>query len=107
MEKWIKTIRKNLIPKRSGGNILLDDQQVALFHYNEDHWFATQNQCPHCEQMVISRGIVGDFKEEPKVVCPLRKEAFSLKTGKEFEKNGFSLKVYPVMIKDDFVFIKA
>lgn len=36
------------------------DDQIALFHFSrKGEWDATKNECPHRQQMALSRGIIG------------------------------------------------
>ena len=44
-------------------------------------WYACQNLCPHKQEMVLARGIIGDQQGVPKVACPLHKKTFSLESG--------------------------
>ncbi|MCH6257829.1 nitrite reductase small subunit NirD [Puniceicoccaceae bacterium K14] len=83
------------------------DDQVAVFRLAEDEWYATQNLCPHQKQMVLSRGLTGDVKGEPKITCPLHKRSFSLRSG-EFLGEGEMdcLKVYEVKSEAGKVFLK-
>jgi nitrite reductase (NADH) small subunit len=108
MDNWIKVASINDCPLGSGINTLVNDQQVAIFHYGEDEWYAVQNLCPHEKQMVMSRGICGDQDGEPKVSCPLHKNNFSLKTGCHLgEGQDWKLKTYELKISENQVFLKT
>ena len=65
-----------------------------------------QLMCPHKNAFVLSRGIIGTAGGEPKVACPLHKKPFSLKTGECLSGEDFSVKVFPVKIDDDEVFLE-
>jgi nitrite reductase (NADH) small subunit len=108
MENWIKISSTDVCPVGRGINALVDKEQVAVFHYGENEWYAVQNLCPHDNQMVMSRGLCGDHKGEPKVACPLHKNNFSLKSGCHLgESKDWKLKTYEVRIEDDSIFIKT
>jgi nitrite reductase (NADH) small subunit len=103
---WKKAVRVEAVPANSGGTVLIDGRQVALFHFKEpDAWYACQNQCPHKMDMVLGRGLIGDDKGEPKVACPQHKKTFSLVTGKNLGGEDYCVDVYPVKVEDGFVYI--
>lgn len=103
---WKKAVKAETVPANSGGAILLEGRQIALFHFqNPEAWYACQNQCPHKLDMVLGRGLIGDDKGEPKVACPQHKKAFSLLTGKNLGGEHYCVDVYPVKVEDGYVFI--
>ena len=103
---WKRAVRTADVPAESGGSVLIDDRQFAVFHFrNPDAWYACQNQCPHKGDMVIGRGLIGDDKGEPKVACPQHKKTFSLVSGKNLGGEAYCLDTYPVKIEDGYVFI--
>ena len=68
------------IPLNGGATVKVGDEQIAIIAYDDGKTFyAVQNLCPHKQQMCLSRGIIGDEKGTPKVVCPLHKNAFKLR----------------------------
>lgn len=84
------------------------DDQIAVFKLGEGEWYATQNLCPHDNKMVLSRGLTGCSNGEPKVVCPLHKRSFSLKSGEFLGEGEMScLKTYPIKEVDGNVFLKV
>jgi len=68
-------------------------------------WYACQNMCPHKNAFVLSRGILGSAGETPKVACPLHKKPFSLQTGECISGEDFSVKVFPVKVECDQVYL--
>jgi nitrite reductase (NADH) small subunit len=103
---WKKAVKAEAVPANSGGTVLLDGRQIALFHFrNPDAWYACQNQCPHKLDMVLGRGLIGDEKGEPKVACPMHKKTFSLVTGKNLGGEHYCVDVFPVKIEDGYVYI--
>ena len=56
----------------NGGICLkLADQQVALFYFKRrNEWYATQNECPHKRQMILSRGMIGSLGDQDRLPLP-------------------------------------
>ncbi len=93
-------------PRDGGACVLVNGEQVAIFNFGHTEWYAVQNSCPHQQQMVLSRGLIGDAKGEPKVACPLHKNAFSLVDGHHLGGNpGFTLKTWVVKVVDGVVHV--
>ncbi len=107
MEIWKKAVSTGQIPPQTGAALKFGEQQIALFHYEQDAWYAVQNCCPQDGQMTLSRGIVGDCKGEAKIACPLYKHTFSLETGNSLsEPDTHVLKTYPTKIENGVVFVQ-
>ena len=107
MKVWKKAISLNELPTGSKGCVKFGDQHIALIHYQDEQWFAVQNICPHEEQNVLSRGIIGDKEGEPKLVCPLHKNAFFLRTGKHLGGDSeLDLQTFPVKQEDGYLFVE-
>jgi nitrite reductase (NADH) small subunit len=49
--------------------------------------------------MVLSRGLLGDLKGEPKVACPQHKKTFSLQTGKNLGGEQYCIRIFPVRVE--------
>ena len=69
-------------------------------------WNACQNMCAHKNAFVLSRGIIGAAGETPKHACPLHKTPFSLETGACLSGDNFTLKVFPVQVVAEDVFVE-
>ena len=103
---WFLACRVEDMPANGGVCVKYKDQQIALFHFTRlNEWYATQNECPHRNQMALSRGLIGSQGDEPKVACPFHKRTFSLKTGECLSGEDCSIKTYEVKIEDGKVFI--
>jgi nitrite reductase (NADH) small subunit len=103
---WIKVCTTDSIPENEGGCVKIKDKQIALFNFTKTgEWFATDNQCPHKMQMILSRGMLGDHAGEPKIACPYHKKTFSLHTGECLSGEEYSIQTYPVKIEKEEVFI--
>jgi len=103
---WIKVCTTDSIPENEGGCVKIKDKQIAIFNFTQtSEWFATDNQCPHKMQMILSRGMLGDQAGEPKVACPYHKKTFSLHTGECMSGEEYKIQTYPVKIEHNDVFI--
>ena len=103
---WIYACTVDDIPENGGACIKYQDQQIAIFHFTRrNEWYATQNECPHRQQMALSRGIIGTEQGEPKVACPFHKKVFSLRTGECLAGDECSIKTYEVRIEGEKVFL--
>lgn len=104
--KWILACSTHDVPENGGVCVKYEQQQIALYRFTRlNRWFATQNECPHRKQMALSRGMIGTYHEDPKVACPFHKKTFSLVTGECLTGDECSIKIYPVKVEDDKVFI--
>jgi nitrite reductase (NADH) small subunit len=107
MIQWVKAANLNDFSRDSGACIKLGNLQIAIFNFGKDEWYAVQNQCPHQQQMVLSRGLIGDAHGEPKVACPLHKNSFSLQTGEHLSGNTeWKLKTYLVKVEGGAVWLE-
>ena len=103
---WIYACSTDDVPENGGVCIKYNDEQIALFHFARiGEWYATQNQCPHRRQMALSRGMIGEQGDEPKVACPFHKRTFSLKTGECLNGSECAIKIYRVKVENEKVFI--
>ena len=103
--QWKKACSIGQIKTGQKACVQFGSLQIALFHAEEELWYALQNRCTHTKQNVISRGILGDKEGELKVACALHKNQFSLTTGKCLNADLQALQTYPVKIEGDEVFI--
>ena len=105
-ETWVLACSTTQIPENGGACALVNGEQIAIFNFTRrGEWFATQNLCPHKQQMVLSRGMIGSTGDEPKVACPFHKKTFSLQTGACLNGDNYEIKTYPVKIEDGMVFV--
>jgi nitrite reductase (NADH) small subunit len=90
----------------AGTAVKVGGETIAVFRYGADRWYAVQNRCPHEGISALSRGLVGDKNGEPKVACPLHKNAFSLEDGRHLGGNeAWCLKTYPVRLEHGQVLV--
>ena len=105
---WFAACRTEDVPENGGVCVKYQKEQIALFYFTRTNkWYATQNECPHRQQMALSRGMIGAAGEEPKVACPFHKKTFSLETGECLSGDECSIKTYPVKVENGMVFISV
>ena len=105
---WIPVCQAADVPANGGACALVGGEQVAIFNFaRRGEWYATQNLCPHKQQMILARGMIGSTGEacEPKVACPYHKRTFSLLTGECLNADECSIQTYPIKVEDDVVYI--
>lgn len=105
---WHMACYSDDIPENGGACALIEGEQVAIYNFSRrGEWYATQNLCPHRQQMALSRGMIGStgVENEPKVACPFHKKTFSLKTGLCLSGDEYEIKTYPVKVEDGKVFV--
>jgi nitrite reductase (NADH) large subunit len=104
--QWIQVGHVADFPKDGGAAIKYGDVQIAVFNFtSRGQWYACQNMCPHKKAFVLARGIVGTHGETPKVACPLHKKSYSLETGACVSGDDFAVKVFPVKIENEGVYL--
>ena len=103
---WFLACTTDDVPTNGGVCVKYADEQIALFHFTRrNEWYATQNQCPHRQQMALSRGMIGTQQDEPKIACPFHKKTFSLVTGECMSGDECAIKTYPVRVEGGNVFV--
>jgi nitrite reductase (NADH) small subunit len=106
--KWFYACNENDVPENGGVCVKFEEEQIALYNFTRrGEWYATQNLCPHKQQMVLSRGMIGSTGDtcEPKVACPFHKKTFSLISGECLSGDDYQIKTYPVKVVDGKVYI--
>ena len=103
---WVDVGAVADFPHDCGSAIKYGNAQIAVFNFaSRGEWYACQNMCPHKNAFLLSRGIIGSVGTTPKVACPLHKKPFSLHTGQCLSGEDFSVKVFPVKVQGDRVFL--
>ena len=104
--QWVQVAHESDIPEEEGACIKYGDEQIAIYNFaSRGEWYATQNMCPHKQQMILSRGMIGDENGEPKVACPFHKKTYSLKNGKCLNDDQFEIKTYDIKVKDGWIYL--
>ena len=106
MENWFYACKIEDVPANGGVCVKYKEEQIALFNFSRrGEWYATQNECPHRQQMALSRGMIGSQNDEPKVACPFHKKTFSLATGECLSGDECAIKTYAVKVEGDKIYI--
>jgi nitrite reductase (NADH) small subunit len=106
--EWVLACYTDDVPVNGGACMKHGDEQIAIFNFSRrNEWYATQNLCPHKQQMVLSRGMIGSTGEDctPKVACPFHKKTFSLLSGECLSDDEYQIKTYPVKVVDGKVYV--
>jgi nitrite reductase (NADH) large subunit len=104
---WVKVASVSEVPAEGGIAIKYGPAQIALFNFaSRGEWYACQNQCPHMQDMVLARGLIGDQQGTPKVACPQHKKTFSLTTGECLSGDQLKVRTFPVRIEGDGVYLE-
>jgi nitrite reductase (NADH) small subunit len=104
--KWVEVCTIEDIPQNGGACVELEGKQIAIYNFTRRNvWYATDNECPHKKQMVLSRGMIGDAAGEPKVACPFHKKTFSLKNGTCLSGEESQIATYPVKVENNTVYL--
>jgi assimilatory nitrate reductase catalytic subunit len=96
---------EDIVPN-SGVAALVDGEQVAVFRLDDDSVHAIGNLDPFSRANVLSRGIVGDLKDELVVASPVYKQHFSLRTGRCLEDATVRVPVYHARVEDGFIVVE-
>jgi nitrite reductase (NADH) large subunit len=103
---WVLVGKVWDFPHDGGATIKHGQTQLAVFHFaSRGEWYATQNMCPHRREFVLSRGMIGDHNGKPKVACPVHKKTFSLESGECLSGEDYSVRVFPVKVEGDDVYL--
>ncbi len=103
---WVRVGSVGDFPAGGGAAVKYGDTQIAVYNLaDRGEWYACQNMCPHKNAFVLSRGITGSAGGAPKVACPLHKKPFSLASGECLSGEPYSLKVFPVQVAGDGVYL--
>jgi nitrite reductase (NADH) small subunit len=106
VQLWYKAAKTSDFPENGGACVLYRGKQIAVYNFtSRGEWYATQNMCPHKYEMALSRGLIGDNADEPKVACPFHKKSFSLKSGECMSGDPYQIETYPVKVENGHVYI--
>ena len=62
--EWVLACYTDDVPENGGVCMKHGFEQIAIYNFKRrNEWYATQNLCPHKQQMVLSRGMIGSSGE--------------------------------------------
>ncbi|MBL7697760.1 MAG: nitrite reductase small subunit NirD [Chitinophagaceae bacterium] len=104
---WFAACNVDDVPSDGGVCVKYMSEQIALFRFERrNEWHASQNKCPHRQQMAISRGMLGSANGEAKIACPFHKKTFSLIDGRCLNSDeALQIAIYPVKVENNIVYI--
>lgn len=97
----LATKKSKLIP-RVGRSVLLEKQKIAIFQISDGRIFAIEDYCPLTNAPVLEGIVSGEYLYEP-----MREYKISLVDGAIQEPDEGQLKVYPVEVIDDDIFVEV
>ena len=104
---WVHVAQIKDVPRDSGITIRHGNTQIAVFHFaTRGEWYATQASCPHRQDNVLGRGLLGTQGDVPKVACPLHKRTFALTTGAGLSDPSLQVHTFPVEVRGDGVWVE-
>jgi NAD(P)H-dependent nitrite reductase small subunit len=105
--RWTPLARAEDVPAEGGIAVRYGNVQLALFNFaSRGQFYATQNMCPHRQDMVLARGIIGDQAGTPKVACPLHKKTFALDGGQCLSGDALEIATFPAKVEDGLVYVE-
>lgn len=84
----------NLIEIEVGG------KKICIAKTNET-LFACTSKCPHAGGKMTE----GFLDKDNNIVCPVHRYVFSLVNGRDVSGEGYFLKIYPIKINEDGIFV--
>jgi len=85
-----------------GAMKLLSLAGIGLAVFNIDgRFYAIRNRCPHEGGPVATGPLKGTI-----ITCPRHGWQFDLTTGQATNRGAFSVKTYPVVVKEDAVYVE-
>jgi nitrite reductase/ring-hydroxylating ferredoxin subunit len=101
--KWYKVADTVEGLRLTAGDICeveVDGKKVCIGKSGEE-WYGFAASCPHAGAPMAEAYIDGVCR----VVCPVHQLKFNLKTGRDANGDGYKLKMYPVEVRADGVFV--
>ena len=104
MTTWTTACELTRLTVNLGVRVLLDNgEHAALFRVSDGDFRAIGDIDPYFKASVLSRGIVGDRNNELVVFSPLKKQAFSLNSGKCLDDPNSFVPCYDVRVRNGLV----
>lgn len=97
----LATKKSKLIP-RVGRSVVLEKQKIAIFQISDGRIFAIEDYCSLTNAPVLEGIVSGEYLYEP-----MREYKISLVDGAIQEPDEGQLKVYPVEVIDDDIFVEV
>lgn len=104
--KWLKIFEtyknaQEALENNKPRLLKVGDKRICLTRLDKNI-FASADRCPHNSES-LSKGTVNYLGE---IICPWHNYRFSLKDGRESQSRCSDLKIYPIEVRTEGVFIK-
>ena len=97
--RFVKVMKTEDLPTGKSAIILADGEEIALFNYKGEY-HAVANKCPH------KGGPLGEGRiQEGILICPNHEWRFELKTGESWQNPEMRIRIYPVRVRDEKIYI--
>lgn len=100
MTKVLATEKAKVMPQ-VGKAIVIGDTKIALFETTEGKFYALEDYCPLTKAPILEGLVAGDYVFEP-----MRDYKISLVDGKIQEPDEGQVKVFPVTVAGDDIYIE-
>jgi nitrite reductase (NADH) small subunit len=101
---WVTVCQLEELIDNIGVCALLGNRQIAIFKLSGINvLYAIDNFDPFSKANVLSRGVVGDFKNRIVVASPIYKHHFDLVTGECLEDNSVKLQCFAARVSNGAV----
>jgi nitrite reductase (NADH) large subunit len=106
-KRWVPLLDADAVPRDGGVSVRYGRTQLAVYNFaSRGQWYATQNMCPHRQDMVLARGILGDEAGQPKISCPLHHKRFALDSGACLDDERLAIATFPVQVQRGIVYVE-
>jgi len=95
---WIK-INIELPAGESIKQVKVNGKKLCLIK-NNGQLYAVQNTCPHAGGILS-----GGWCSNGNIVCPIHRYEYNLETGRGLEGQGDYIEKYPLLIKEDGIYV--
>lgn len=96
--KWVK-VSIDVPEEDIVMQIIVDGKKLCLIKH-QAQLYVIQNTCPHAGGILS-----GGWCKEGNIICPIHRWEYNLKTGRGAEGQGDYIKIYPVELREDGVYV--
>jgi nitrite reductase (NADH) small subunit/3-phenylpropionate/trans-cinnamate dioxygenase ferredoxin subunit len=100
MSEWMRLGKTEEVPTEGAKAFVVGPDKIAVFHQTTG-WSALEDTCPH-RGASLAEGFICDGR----IACPWHQWEFDLQSGACAAIPGAKVKVYPVEIRDDAIWIR-
>lgn len=97
---WVKVFNTDILTEADFVKQVAVNGKKLCAVKNGDTFVITQAYCPHA-----GGGLSGGWCKEGKLVCPIHRYEYDLKTGRGAVGQGDYIDIYPTELRDDGVYV--